>query len=141
MALQISTSIHIQASPAQVWDILTDFEKYSEWNPFILSLTGKPTVGSKIKVVFAEMKFQPIVLEFEKNKSFKWIGHLLFKGLFDGAHHFVLSEQPDGSTLLVQKEDFQGMLVPLFKRKLMTDTVRNFNSMNEALKKRAEAKK
>lgn len=141
MALQINTQIHIAASPAQVWDILTDFEKYSLWNPFILSITGKPTVGNQIKVRFAEMTFKPTVLEFDKNKSFKWIGHLLVNGLFDGAHHFELQPQSDGTTLLIQKENFEGLLVPLFKKKLQTNTLKNFEAMNEALKLRAEAQK
>ena len=40
MALEIETKIRINASPKQVWDVLIDFERYPEWNPFIKSIKG-----------------------------------------------------------------------------------------------------
>ena len=39
----------------------------------------------------------------------------------------------------VQREEFRGLLVPLFSRSLDTDTRRGFEAMNQALKERAEA--
>ena len=38
MTKQIKTSIHINATKEKVWEILMDFEKYPEWNPFIKSI-------------------------------------------------------------------------------------------------------
>ncbi|MGZ5382453.1 MAG: SRPBCC family protein [Acidimicrobiia bacterium] len=37
----IETSIEIDAQPARVWEVLTGFERYPEWNPFVASLHGK----------------------------------------------------------------------------------------------------
>ena len=88
MATEIKTSIIINANPEKIWTTLTNFENYSSWNPFIKSLSGEVSVGNKIKVEFEEMTFKPKVLVFTKNKEFKWVGHLLFPGVFDGKHHF-----------------------------------------------------
>ena len=35
MKKEIKTEILIKASPQIVWSILTDFENYPHWNPFI----------------------------------------------------------------------------------------------------------
>lgn len=143
MAKEIKTKIRIEASPAKVWAILTDFDKYPEWNPFIKSIKGDVAVGNKIVARIEPpeakgMTFKPTVLAFDTNKEFRWIGHLLVKGLFDGEHKFELIDNGDGSTTFVQSEKFGGILVPLFKKMLDKNTVNGFNQMNKKLKEMAE---
>ncbi|PTB91085.1 SRPBCC domain-containing protein, partial [Marivirga lumbricoides] len=48
MTKQIETSIRIKALSETVWDILTDFEKYPQWNPFIKSVKGEVKEGNNI---------------------------------------------------------------------------------------------
>ena len=36
----ISTEIDIAAPPNEVWAVLTDYERYPEWNPFMVKLSG-----------------------------------------------------------------------------------------------------
>jgi hypothetical protein len=144
MPQTISTTITIQASAEQVWTVLTDFESYPTWNPFIKLIEGDIQVGHTFKAMIhapnnKPMVFKPRVLVFTKSKEFKWLGHLWFKGLFDGEHRFQLLENSDGSTALIQSEQFTGLLVPLFKSMLKKDTLEGFRLMNEALKKRVEA--
>lgn len=143
MAKEIRTSIVINASAEQVWTVLTNFEKYPEWNPFLKSITGKVKVGNNIVARIEPpeakgMTFKPRVLAFEPNKEFRWIGHLLFPGLFDGEHIFELTGNTDGTTTFVQREKFRGILVPLFKKMLDINTLNGFNEMNKALKERVE---
>lgn len=143
MAKEIKTQILINASPEKVWAVLTNFEKYPEWNPFIKSIKGDVKVGSKIIAILEPpeskgMTFKPKVLVFDSKKEFRWLGHLLFPGLFDGEHKFELIENYDGTTTFVQSENFKGILVPLFKRMLDVNTVNGFNLMNQKLKELAE---
>ncbi len=143
MAKEIKTHIRIEASPAQVWAVLTDFVKYPEWNPFIKSLTGNVAVGQTITVRLeppggSGTTFKPTVLVIEKNKELRWLGSLLFKGLFDGEHRFELTDNGDGSTTLVQSEQFGGILVPLFDKMIEVNTRNGFEAMNQKLKERVE---
>jgi len=138
MAKQIKTSITINASKKKIWKILTDFENYSEWNSFIKSVTGEVKVGNQIKVKLQGMTFKPVVLTFNKNTELKWLGHLWFKGLFDGEHKFKLTENENGTTKFEQNENFSGILVKLFSKSLDKDTKMGFEQMNEELKLRAE---
>lgn len=50
MSATISTMIDIDASPQAVWDVLTNFAAYGEWNPFMSRTEGTPTVGTKLVV-------------------------------------------------------------------------------------------
>lgn len=75
---------------------------------------------------------------FRQKEEFRWKGQFLFPGLFDGEHYFRLSAKADGTTRLEHGEHFSGLLVPLFKRRLLADTEVNFRAFNEALKEESE---
>jgi hypothetical protein len=143
MSKEIKTEINIIATPEKVWKILTDFEKYPKWNPFIKSLTGQVAVGNKIKVMLEPpkskaMTFTPKILIYELNKELRWLGNLLFPGLFDGEHRFELTDNGNGTTTFRQSEKFSGILVPLFKNMLDNNTTNGFKLMNQKLKELAE---
>jgi len=138
MAKQIKTSITINASKERVWEVLTDFENYPQWNSFIKSVSGNVQVGNQIVIKLQGMTFKPIVLTFKENTELKWLGHLWFKGLFDGEHTFKLTDNGNGTTKFEQSEDFSGILVKLFSKSLDKDTKKGFEQMNKELKLRAE---
>ena len=69
MAKQIKTSININASCETIWNILTDFERYPDWNPFIKSILGDVKVGNRVKIKVQDMVFKPKILTFNKNSS------------------------------------------------------------------------
>ena len=47
---EIIASIEIRSNPEKVWKVLTDFQLYKYWNPFIIEIVGSPTKGEKIKI-------------------------------------------------------------------------------------------
>lgn len=136
--MEIHTSIKINATPKQVWQVFTDFNSYPAWNPFVKSLTGNVKEGGQITIKLPGMTFKPLILVFKEQKQLTWQGHLLFKGLFDGAHTFKLEKNSDGTTTFHQSEKFSGILVGLFKKMLLRDTLPGFENMNQKLKERVE---
>ncbi|MFC2087063.1 SRPBCC family protein [Bacteroidota bacterium] len=46
----LKTEIIIDAPAERIWSILTDFEKFPEWNPFIKSVQGEVKEGEKFTV-------------------------------------------------------------------------------------------
>lgn len=143
--MELKTEILINATPEKVWAIFTDFNNYPNWNPFIKSITGDVKVGNTINARIeppgaSGMTFKPKVLAFYANKEFRWLGHLLIKGLFDGEHKFELIKNGNGTTTFIQSEQFSGILVPLFKKMLNNAIKNGFNLMNEQLKALAEKK-
>jgi len=138
MTKQINTSITINATKEKVWKVLTDWEKYPEWNPFIKSIRGELKVGNRIQIQLQGMQFKPTILTLNENQELKWLGHLWFKGLFDGEHKFYLTDNGDGTATFEQSEIFSGVLVKLFSKSLDQDTKSGFEQMNRELKLRVE---
>ncbi len=141
---QLHTEIQINASAETIWNILLDFENYKEWNPFIKSIKGDSSVGSKLIAELLQpdskpMTIKPKVTSNKPNEEFSWLGHLLIPGLFDGNHIFQLERIDDQTTRFVHKENFRGILISFLWKMLDTKTRKGFELMNEALKKRAEA--
>jgi len=140
---ELRTEIEIQASAGRVWQILTDFANFPNWNPFIRLAKGEPRIGAQLEVFMKPsgakgMTFRPLVLKAEPNRELRWLGHLLVPGLFDGEHIFTIEPLGANRVRFVQREIFTGLLVPLFMRWLHTETLRGFEEMNHALKIRAE---
>ena len=141
MAKEIKTEIVIQATPEKIWKILTDFENYPHWNPFITSLTGEVEKGNKIVVNIkppngSSKTFKPTILSKIDNKELSWKGKLLFKGLFDGKHKFELIDNRDETTTFIHSEKFSGIFVWLFSPQ---KTKNGFSEMNQKLKELAES--
>ena len=126
-----------------MWEILSDFDNYKNWNPFVKSIEGKVVEGKKFKVTIQQpnskpMTFSPKCLKFEQNKELRWLGHLLIPGIFDGEHIFELMDTKDGNTVFIQREKFKGILVPFIWKTLNKDTRNGFELMNHELKMRVE---
>ena len=141
---QIHTEIFIDASAERVWQVLTGFADFPDWNPFLRSAQGDLTPGSKLEVRIQApgskgMTFKPTVLTAEPGGELRWIGHFLLPGIFDGEHHFILESIREGGVRFIQGERFTGVLVPLMALiGLFGKTEQGFVEMNLALKRRAE---
>lgn len=140
---KIETTIYIDAPTKNVWQALTNFKNYSNWNPFICNISGIPQEGEQIHIQLTPihqnktMKFHPKLLSVKENNELIWKGKVGIKGIFDGLHIFKLSSQNQG-TLFYHAEEFSGILVPFFNAEQLKPS---FIAMNEALKKYVEHKK
>ena len=139
----LETTITISASADKVWHVLTDFESYPGWNPFVLKVEGDTSEGSQIWVNLKmegskPQTFQPIVLKNGKHKEFRWKGKLFVEGLFDGEHYFRLNRISKNETEFIHGENFSGVLVSPIMSLIREKTENGFNAMNEALKSRVE---
>jgi hypothetical protein len=139
----IHTEIDINAPVERVWQVLTDFASFPQWNPFIRAIKGDLKPGSRMDMTSQffksrEMNFRSTVLRVEPNRELRWLGHFLLPHIFDGEHYFLLEPLETGRTRLVHDEIFSGLLVPFFSNRLSQETRRGFEEMNRALKARVE---
>lgn len=141
---ELRTEIDIQVPAERVWQILLDFDSYPQWNPFIRRISGRPAVGETLEVRLqptggSGITLRPRVVRVEPDREFRWRGRLFFSGLLDAEHIFALEPLAADRVRFVQREEFNGLLVPLVARRLDTETRRGFEEMNQALKVRAES--
>jgi len=134
---RLAAVTEIDATPTEVWSVLTDFDRYPDWNPFIPSLVGRCEVGARLRVTLAPpagrpMTLRPVVLAAEPVHEFRWLGRLFVPRLFDGEHRFLLEPLGSDRTRLTQSETFRGLLVP-FTARVLDKTGDGFGAMNRAL--------
>ena len=142
---EISTELEIAATTEKLWAILTNLDKFADWNPFIREAAGEVKLGSKLKIYIEPpggkgMTFTPTVTRVVPGREFRWVGRILVPGLFDGEHIFEVETSGEDSVRFTQREQFRGLLVPLLWRSLEPKTRLGFTEMNVALKKVAEKK-
>lgn len=138
---EIRTEIDIGASSLRVWQVLTDFAKYPDWNPFIRKVEGQPTEGTKLRIHIttpagANREYSPKVTRVVAERELRWLGKM--PGLLSGEHIFAIEPVSDKSVHLIHREVFGGLLTSFFGSSLDTDVRKGFEEMNVALKKRAE---
>ena len=139
----IETHIIVDSTPEKTWDILTNFEEYGLWNPFMTKVEGDAKLGAKIKVQIRTMGgkeriYHPIITRFEINKELRWKGKSFLPGIFDGERIFLIDKSADNKVVFFHKELFSGLGVKLVGKKLAENLGEGFEKMNLALKKRAE---
>jgi hypothetical protein len=142
--MELRTEIEIEAPPDRVWAVLTDFESYPEWNPFIASFGGELTEGGELSIELTPPESDSIhlrstLVRVEQEREIRFRGHFFVRGLFDGEHFFQLIPIADEKTRFVQGEDFTGILVKFMNRAL-TARARGFALMNLALRRRVMTK-
>jgi hypothetical protein len=140
---EIETTVEIDAPPAAVWRVLTDFPTYGEWNPFIPTIAGDVQVGERLTVRLEPpggkgMTIKPTVLAAEPERELRWKGRLVIPGLFDGEHTFRIEPIDGQRSRFVHGERFTGILVG-FVKGILGKTEAGFEQMNAALKQRVEA--
>ena len=102
---------------------------------------GVARAGERLQLRFNDgMSFAPVVERAEEGVELRWLGALdRFALLFNGRHRFELSEVAPGVTRVRQSERFSGALAPVLLLAMRGKITKNFESLNEGLKKRAEA--
>lgn len=142
--MELTRHVEIDAPPEQVWAVLTDFDHYHEWNPF-MRVGGRANEDTRLHVELfppgaRATRFRPTVTRVEPNRELRWLGHRWTTGLFDGEHRFVLDPLDGGTrTALTHAESMSGVLTPVVWRFVGNATGRGFEAMNAALKRRVES--
>ena len=135
--------VDINVPAPEVWEALTSFDSWGQWNSFIPLVEGKLEVGKtlKIKVVspgMKEMTFEPKVYAIEENKRISWGGGFL-GFVYEGIHEFILESIDDHTTRFRQIENFKGPIVLLMKEMIQKTAV-GYMNMNEEFKHYLEKK-
>jgi len=139
----IRSAIEIRAPIETVWDVLTDFAAYPEWNPHIRRVQGKVNAGAHIAIHTRPpggrmIVMRPKITTWDPPNELRWRGTFIAGRLFAGEHGFRLEPTGPDRVRFVQDETFTGVLVPLYGRLRLPRTRHGFENMNQALRDRAE---
>jgi hypothetical protein len=138
---QIRTDTFLPAPPEVVWKVLTDFNRFHEWNPLNLRASGKAELGARILTTVLNparpdrpVKMTVRITRFEPARALEWVGDVPL--LFRGRHIFELSPK-DGGARLLHGEDQSGLISRSFSPEVIRDKfVPAYEAMNRALAER-----
>lgn len=145
MQREINTQVDIHASAQRVWQILTDYKSYPEWNPFITKISGQLHVGEHVNFWFSlpfggSLPARATILNSVPEVELRWAGALPIPGLLRAEHYHVIEVLGANRLRFHQGEIFTGLLVapmwPIFARR----GVQLYEQSSLALKQRAEAR-
>lgn len=140
---EINTEINIDANPEKTWKILTDFNNFSQWNPFIRRIEGIPIVGTKLKIYLQTSSgknrtYKPTVTKVEPYHELRWFGKSIIPGMFNGERIFKIESVESNKVHFIHKEIFTGLIVSLVGDRLDKDMYQSFIKMNNAFKQKVE---
>ena len=132
---EIVTHASVDAPIPTVWGILTDFERYPDWNPMVVQMIGEPRVGCRltlhVRVRGRALELPVRVLIATPGEQLCWGGGV--RGLLWVEHYVGLSAD-GGRTRIVHGERFQGVLGSSLHRMVRLES---YEAMNQALIQRA----
>lgn len=130
----------IEAPAATIWDLLTDAERYADWNDAVISVEGPIELAATIKLVSTvdpKRTFKLKVREMRAPNHMVWTDGMPL-GLFKGERTYTVSDAGDGRSDFAMIEEFSGPLAALVT-KAIPDLTESFSTFADSLKTAAEA--
>jgi hypothetical protein len=128
--------IDVAAPPDVVWEVLTDFDRWQEWNPEVKSMSfdGPLAPGAMFRWKAGPGTIVSTVEEIDRPRYIRWRG----RTLSIAAMHEWRFEGRDGGTHVETDESFSGMLARLLRGSLQKQLDRSLEEGLEHLKREAE---
>jgi hypothetical protein len=132
----------IAATPEKVWNIVTDFSRYPDWNPFIQQISGSLEFDAPLAVSFTgfSLKNQRIVVTgVVPNKYFSFNAASKMGSWWSYTEHVFRIVPGNEDKVEFISEIFSHGLGIKFRKSRLTLLFRNgLSAMNRALKKQCE---
>lgn len=138
-AATVREEMVIVAPRERVWRLLTEFEGYEHWNPFITRAEGEARIGETL-----HMRLEPRgadaeevdaeVLDVKVRRKVRWRSRKYLPGILDEEHTFRVLPEGPGRYRLVYEGRFEGLLQPFAD---LDETKRGYERMTHALARTA----
>jgi hypothetical protein len=137
--VRATAEIEIGAPPQVVWEVLTRFENWPNWNPDVKSMSfpGPLAPGTEFRWKAGPGTIVSTLERVEAPNYIAWRGRTL---TIDAYHEWWL-EPRDGGTHVRTQESFSGLLARLLRGTLQKALDKSFKDALERLKREAERRR
>lgn len=132
---ETEVAIDIDASPAAVWALLTDAQRYPEWSSTVLGIDGEIAEGKTIALRSTLDPKRTFKLRVKQARE----PELLVWGDAMGTRTYTLTPRGDRGVSFSMREKIGGPIFPLFAR-MIPPFDEAFDRFAADLKKKAEAR-
>lgn len=143
--VQLRSEIEIAAACPLVWEVLTNFRAYSEWNPYIVEAEGELQVGAVIKTTVnfpgtRERTFKRRITTLVEGEELRWTWSSMMRAVAESEQYFKLQVVADARMRLTIGENLSGLLAPREASQL-SQISQGLTLMTQAIKRRADSLK
>lgn len=138
------TTFPVAASPDRVWEVISNFDSWSEWNPSVPSIKGDLKVGNvcAVKLVMPgrpSVNVKVTLTDVVPGRRFAWHGNIAHDRFFAGDRSLDIEPQADGTALVTHTEEVTGVFFPVFKTLMGEAAIQaHHENLNTGLTQRAE---
>lgn len=138
----LTTEITLQTTRNRVWELLTDFALYPQWNPLLTKLEGAGTSGAWHVLVVHLPGIDPFtarkcLLTVEENRV-SWRCQLVAARLLDWTLRFEIEALSPERLKFVQRSEFSGALAPIFSFALNKPLADGMEQLSQAVRRWGE---
>jgi hypothetical protein len=139
-ATTVDEELVVHAPRQLVWRLLTDFDGYETWNPYITAASGSARTDRTIHLRLETRSQEPSEVDCDvqsvvERRKLQWRCRTYLPGVLDREHGFWVLPLRPGSVRLVYHGRWEGLLVPFVD---LDDRKSGYLRMARALKERAE---
>ena len=138
MSFKIEHRIGVQAPPDAIWDLISDLDGWSRWNPLYPRAAGKLAIGSKLQLTLAlpdskPEEIQPVILDWVPHMQLAWRLRLM-GGLLSTTRYMEIEPLNEGrASVFSHGEIFEGPAAYFMPKPLRQKVKRGFVAMSEAV--------
>lgn len=140
---QIHHDIEVQASADTVWSVLTDFERYGEWNPFVVwarcSLTPGEPIEMKVRLIGPAQPQVEIIDTVQPGEGFAYCMKPFPLGALSSRRSHRIVPLGEGRCCYESRFELRGWMMPVVRGLMKSAMQRGFAGMSEGVRQRAEA--
>lgn len=143
MALEINHDLEVNAPAETVWQVITDFDKYPEWNPFLEACESTLKPGDPIHVtvhlgkqVRRETEY---IIECTPGKGFAYRMKPPPLGMLRSRRSHEIVPIDDQRCTYRSRFRLEGWLAPVVQAFMGKHLLAGFNGMSEGIRMRAES--
>ena len=134
--------VHIEAEPDRVWAVLTDFEHYGGWNPWLTEAKGAAEVGAAVDATVVlngrTRQASHRVTEVQAPHRFCWQDAGWFTLLAQGWRCRTMTANPGGGTDFRVELGIEGSFSGMEEKRYGQTLREGLKAETEALKAEAE---
>jgi hypothetical protein len=143
LPLKIEHRIGVQTPREPIWDLISDINGWSRWNPLYPKASGEVGFAARLDLEVAlpgqkPRAIHPIMRDWTPGEQIIWTLSLL-GGLLRSTRYIEIETLDNGNCIFSNGEIFEGPLMRLIGRKQQRSIKAGFAAFGETVRDRAEA--
>lgn len=140
----VFTEIEINASPEQVWSVLTDWDKLKNWSSSFVGISSDKMVKGEVFISYFKnpltggvVGLEHVCTDYEEGIKFGWSGDII--GSTQDHHIYSVEPTQNGTTLFKQEDGLHGPHSKLLNFMAEHHMMSLYKKFNQELKERVES--